>query len=209
MSMFLTLARVDADLLAAIRLEPSRLDRILDGDDPGVELFAADYRTLDAISAVTESRDWFDQATGGTDTVDYDMTYRPVFVLSPYQVTEIAAGLAAEGWGAGPDPVAQTGETDADVDRSARALGEAADWDPDEIEAYGPMMAATGSGDFNVRCAHHRSRGLIGRDSRVGNVRDQGRRVRSRWLLRRGRPIRPSDRRRHQLTDGPIVLFGP
>jgi hypothetical protein len=156
MSMQLTLAKIDADLLDAIRGEPRLLGRILGGDDrplpDGATLaaedrFSADYRTLDAIAGTQAARTWFDQATGGTDTVDYDMNYGPAFVLSPTRVIEVAAGLAAEGWNAGP----VDGGVEADVDRSARALGEAAEWDPDEIEAYGPMMAATGTADFNVQ----------------------------------------------------------
>ena len=162
MSMQLTLARIDAALLAAIRDEPRLLDRILGGDDrplpaglaktfnPG-DVFSVDYRSLDAIAAAMQSRVWFDRATGGTETVDYDMNYGSAFMLNPARVGEIAAGLAAEGWAVGSSSATLTGETDADVDRSAHALGEAADWDPDEIEAYGPMMAATGSSDFNVK----------------------------------------------------------
>jgi hypothetical protein len=155
MSMQLTLAKIDADLLDAIRREPRLLDRILGNDDRPLlaaeDRFRADYRVLDAIAGTLTARTWFDQATGGTDTVDFDMNYGPAFVLSPAHVLEVAAGLAAEGWHAGPDQSASSGETDADVDRSARALGEAAEWDPDEIEAYGPMMAATGTADFNVK----------------------------------------------------------
>ena len=155
MSMQLTLAKIDADLLDAIRREPRLLDRILGNDDRPLlaaeDRFLADYRVLDAIAGTLTARTWFDQATGGTDTVDFDMNYGPAFVLSPAHVLEVAAGLAAEGWHAGPDQSASSGETDADVDRSARALGEAAEWDPDEIEAYGPMMAATGTADFNVK----------------------------------------------------------
>jgi hypothetical protein len=150
MSMFLTLARVDADQLAAIRADPRLLDRILGGHDPGEDVFAADYRTLDAIAAAMDAQIWFDRATGGTDTVDFDLNYGPAFVLAPDVVREIAAGLATEGWG-WSDPATASGDSDADVDRSARALGEAADWDPDEIETYAPMMAANGSSDFNVR----------------------------------------------------------
>jgi hypothetical protein len=154
MSMQLTLAKIDAGLLDAIRGEPRLLDRILGNDDrplpAGAALaaedrFSADYRVLDAIAGTLAARTWFDQATGGTDTVDFDMNYGPAFVLSASHVIEVAAGLATEGWQAGPS----AGEV-VDVDRSARALGEAAEWDPDEIEAYGPMMAATGTADFNI-----------------------------------------------------------
>lgn len=163
MSMQLTLAKIDAALLDAIRQEPALLSRIFGRDNRpwpdelattlgDGDLFSADFRSLDAIAASRESRAWFDRATGGTDTVDYGLNYGPAFVLSPAQVSEVAAGLVAEGWGADPtDRTGSTGETEADVERSARALGEAADWDPDELEAYGPMMAATGTADFNRR----------------------------------------------------------
>jgi hypothetical protein len=167
MSMQLTLAKIDAALLDVIRAEPRLLDRILGGDIPGgddrplpggavltaEDRFSVDYRTLDAIAGTLADRTWFDRATGGADTVDYAMNYGPAFVVSPDHVREVAAGLAAEGWQAGPSSGEVVGDVGVgvDVDRSARALGEAAEWDPDEIEAYGPMMAATGTADFNVR----------------------------------------------------------
>ena len=160
MSMLLTLARVDATVVGAIRADPGLLDRIFAGDGRPLrdglavdsdDVFSADYRTLDAIAGAMDARVWFDRATGGTDTVEYDLNYGSVFVLGPAQVSEIAVGLATEGWGWSPRSTAPSGETESDVDHSARTLGEAAEWDPDEIAEYGPMMAATGSADFNVR----------------------------------------------------------
>jgi hypothetical protein len=147
----LTARSGDATLVDHVDATHSRQDRRRPAALAPEDLFSADYRALDAVAGTLSARTWFDRATGGTDTVPYDMNYGPAFVLSPTHVMEIAAGLAAEGWHAGPEPSASTGEADADVDRSARALGEAAEWDPDEIEVYGPMMAATGTADFNVK----------------------------------------------------------
>lgn len=153
------LAKIEVGLLDAVRADPQLLDQVLGeedvpsaGFDAEADRFEADYRTLSAIAEVMPSQDWFEKATGGTESLDYDFTYGEAFALAPQDVSEVAAGLVAEGWSTGTVVLtAPSDETDASVERSAHALGEAAEWDPDEIEEYGPMMAATGSAGFNAK----------------------------------------------------------
>jgi hypothetical protein len=166
MSMWLILAKVEVGLLEAVRADPGLLSSLLfdDGEAPipdelsaafdaGSDVFEADYRTLSAIADALPAQEWFQKATGdGTESLPYDdLTYGPAFAHGPQEVSDVAAGLVAEGWHAGGVSTNLTDESDASVQRSAQALGTAAEWDPDEIESYGPMMAATGSAAFNTK----------------------------------------------------------
>jgi hypothetical protein len=151
MSMQLTLAKIDAALLDVIRAEPLLLDRILGGDIPAAttgplpggavltaeDRFSVDYRTLDAIAAP-----W---RTGRGSTGRPAGRHRRLR-------HELRAGVRREpgprAWRSPPGSPPRDGRpasgessgTSARVDstpastRSARALGEAAEWDPDEIE---------------------------------------------------------------------------
>ncbi|GIH06067.1 hypothetical protein Rhe02_41340 [Rhizocola hellebori] len=129
MSMWLMLAKIEVGLLDAVRADPDLLAGVLGEDespmpedlsaafDAGSDLFEADYRTLSAIAEALESKEWFDQATGGTESLDYeDFTYGPAFALSPRDVSAVAAGLVADGWPVSGTADEPDDEFDDDID---------------------------------------------------------------------------------------------
>jgi hypothetical protein len=144
--MELVLAAISPADLDAVRRQPDLLAPIFDG---GAGVFTADYGTLEAEAATMTTKAWFDTAVNGTEPLGYDeFTYGPAFALDVADVRAVAAGLVAEGWDAASNP-GGTGEQD--VDATARSLGAAAGWDPEEFQTYVPMLAATWDGEFAVR----------------------------------------------------------
>jgi hypothetical protein len=141
----LVLAKVSPTVLGAIRERPDLVATILrDGDR-----FVAAITELEATADAKPSRAWFDTAVNGTEPLGYDeVTYGPAFALDVADVRAVAVGLVEEGWA--PEP-RQTGSDDTDVDATARSLGAAAGWDPDEFASYGQMLASSWSPEFLTR----------------------------------------------------------
>ena len=96
MSMWLVLVKIEPDLLEAVRADPQLLATILgeeehplpDGLSVAIDVeadhFGADYLTLSAIADVMPAKEWFDKATTGTESLDYDgFTYVPKDFKSP------------------------------------------------------------------------------------------------------------------------------
>lgn len=143
----LVLARISTTVLGAIRERPELVAGILTTD--GGDHFVADLAELEATAAGKASRAWFDTAVNGTEPLGYDeVTYGPAFALDVADVRAVAVGLVEEGWAATahhPEP------PDTDVDATARTLGAAAGWDPDEFATYGQMLAPSWSSEFVAR----------------------------------------------------------
>jgi hypothetical protein len=143
-SLELVLARISPTVLDAIRERPEIVAGILAAD--GRDRFVADLAELEAEAAAKESRAWFDTAVNGTEPLGYDeVTVGPAFAFGVTEVRAVALGLVDEGWAAGH---ANSEPPDTDVDATARTLGAAAGWDPDEFATYGPMLAASWSVEF-------------------------------------------------------------
>ncbi|GAA0938184.1 hypothetical protein GCM10009557_95940 [Virgisporangium ochraceum] len=143
-ALHLVLARVSTTVLDAIRERPELVAGILTVD--GGERFVAGFAELEATAAEKASRAWFDTAVNGTEPLGYDaVTDGPAFALGVDDVRAVAVGLVDEGWAPGPG---HHDDADADVDATARTLGAAAGWDPDEFATYGPMLAGSWSPDF-------------------------------------------------------------
>lgn len=138
------LAPVSPTVLDAIRERPVLIAGILQTGDR----FVADFTELSATADAHPSRAWFDTAVNGTEPLGYDeVTYGPAFALDVADVRAVALGLVEEGWA----PAAETQTADTDVDATARSLGAAAGWDPDEFATYGQMLAASWSPEFVTR----------------------------------------------------------
>lgn len=142
--MDLVLARISPTVLDAIRERPEIVASILATD--GRDRFVADFTDLEAKASAKESRAWFDTAVNGTEPLGFDaVTVGPAFAIGVDDVRAVAVGLVDEGWAAGHEH----GEPpDTDVDATARTLGAAAGWDPDEFATYGPMLAASWPVEF-------------------------------------------------------------
>jgi hypothetical protein len=145
--MQLVLARIGPAVLDAVRSRPSMLADILGAAGN----FVADFDDLVAAADAKPTRAWFDTAVNGTEPLGYDeFTDGPAFALDVADVQAVAVGLVEEGWApatASPDP-------DADIDATARSLGAAAGWDPDEFASYAPVLAESWSPDFLNRLVH-------------------------------------------------------
>lgn len=140
--MRLVLAAVDPTVLDAIRERPVLIAGILQTG----ERFVADFTDLSATADTRPSRAWFDTAVNGTEPLGYDeVTDGPAFALDVDDVRAVALGLVEEGWA--PEPRGG-GSDDTDVDATARSLGAAAGWDPDEFATYGQMLSASWSPEF-------------------------------------------------------------
>jgi hypothetical protein len=121
MSMWLNLAKVEPELLKAIRAQPKLLDALffstpssetqLSGFHPETDTFGYDYRVLTAIAAGraederqmthwTESYPWLAKATGSEGEIieEYEFCYGPAFLIAPEDVPKVAGGLAEEHW---------------------------------------------------------------------------------------------------------------
>jgi hypothetical protein len=143
--MRLVLAAVTPSVLDAVRERPELVAGILQTGDR----FVADFTELSASADARPSRAWFDTAVNGTEPLGYDeVTYGPAFALDVADVRAVALGLVEEGWAPEP-PGGEPGDTD--VDATARSLGAAAGWDPDEFSTYGQMLAASWSPEFVTR----------------------------------------------------------
>jgi hypothetical protein len=143
----LVLAGVSPTVLDAIRERPELVAGVL--TIRGGDRFVADFADLEATADAKLSRAWFDTAVNGTETLGYDaVTDGPAFALDVAEVRAVAIGLVEEGWAPGPHA---TEPEDADVDATARSLGAAAGWDPDEFATFGPMLAASWSPEFVTR----------------------------------------------------------
>jgi hypothetical protein len=140
--MQLVLARISPTTLDAIRDRPELVAAIL----TGAGTFVADLDGLVANADTKPTRAWFDTAVNGTEPLGYDeVTYGPAFALDVPDVRAVAVGLVEEGWA--PDPP-DTEPPDTDVDATARSLGAAAGWDPDEFASYAPVLAESWSPEF-------------------------------------------------------------
>ena len=139
--MQLVLARISPAVLDAIRSRPSMLASILAVEGN----FVAAFDDLVTAADAKPSRAWFDTAVNGTEPLGYDeLTYGPAFAIDVADVQAVAVGLVEEGWA----PASPTSSPDADVDATARSLGAAAGWDPDEFASYAPVLAESWSPDF-------------------------------------------------------------
>jgi hypothetical protein len=139
--MWLTLAKVSPELLAAIRVQPGLVEPLFfdpeeddptaappDGFDPASDTFGYDYRTLTMLAeaqaeesgdpAPFEDQDtWLCKAAHGTGTeLPYEFCYGIGFVLEPADVVRVAEGLASEGWGEG-GPIGEILDEDEDLGR--------------------------------------------------------------------------------------------
>ena len=140
--MQLVLARISPTVLDAIRERPELVAGILGGAGN----FVADFDDLTAVADAKPTRAWFDTAVNGTEPLGYDeVTYGPAFALDVADVRAVALGLVEEGWA--PEP-RETEPPDTDVDATARSLGAAAGWDPDEFATYDPVLAESWSPEF-------------------------------------------------------------
>jgi hypothetical protein len=145
--MDLVLARVSTTVLDAIRERPELVAGVLAAG--GRDRFVADFAGLEATADAKTSRAWFDTAVNGTEPLGYDeVTYGPAFALDVADVRAVAVGLVEEGWAVGAD---HSDSPEGDVDATARTLGAAAGWDPDEFATYGPMLAGSWSAEFVAR----------------------------------------------------------
>lgn len=147
--MQLVLARISPAVLDAIRERPSILADIF-----GVAgNFVADFDDLVATADAKPTRAWFDTAVNGTEPLGYDeLTVGPAFALDVADVRAVAVGLVEEGWA--PSTDSSSLSPDADIDATARSLGAAAGWDPDEFASYAPVLAESWSPDFLNRLVH-------------------------------------------------------
>lgn len=145
--MQLVLARISPAVLDAIRSRPSMLADILGAAGN----FVADFDDLVAAADAKPTRAWFDTAVNGTEPLGYDeFTDGPAFALDVADVQAVAVGLVEEGWA----PATDSPSPDADIDATARSLGAAAGWDPDEFASYAPVLAESWSPDFLNRLVH-------------------------------------------------------
>ncbi len=143
--MQLVLAAVDPTVLDAIRERPVLIAGLLQTGDR----FVADFTALSATADTRPGRAWFDTAVNGTEPLGYDeVTDGPAFALDVADVRAVALGLVEEGWA--PEPHGSESD-DTDVDATARSLGAAAGWDPEEFATYGQMLAVSWSPEFVTR----------------------------------------------------------
>ena len=112
MGMELLLVRLTQAQQETIVADPELLDLVFPEDEhdplPGVlaslnigaDTLAESYLEISAIlDESVEEYEWMRKAANGTGmTIRFDYGYGDVFVLSPEQVAEIAAGLDAEEW---------------------------------------------------------------------------------------------------------------
>lgn len=141
MSTQLVLAAVSPATFGAVRERPDLLAPVLAGAG-----FRADFDDLAASADAKPSRAWFDTAVNGTEPLGFDdLTDGPAFALPVDDVRAVALGLVEEGW-APVQPAASS--EDVDVDATARSLGAAAGWDPDEFATLAPVLAESWSPDF-------------------------------------------------------------
>jgi hypothetical protein len=112
MGMELLLVRLTPAQQEAIAADPELLDLVFPEDEqtafPGVlapldidaDTLTESYLQISAIlDESVEEYEWMRKAANGTGTtIRFDYGYDDVFVLSPEQVAEIAAGLDAEEW---------------------------------------------------------------------------------------------------------------
>ena len=149
--MQLVLARITPAVLDAIRSRPSMLADILGAAGN----FVADFDELVATADAKPTRAWFDTAVNGTEPLGYDeLTYGPAFAIDVADVQAVAVGLVEEGWAPAPATASASASPDADIDATARSLGAAAGWDPDEFASYAPVLAESWSPDFLNRLVH-------------------------------------------------------
>jgi hypothetical protein len=119
MSMWLSLAKVNPELLADIKANPDLLDAIFfnDGDRPAglderSDVFGCDYRTLSAVAEGCAEAEgagddwrahfvWLARATGENEAdhmSGYEFAYGPAFAFDPADVQLVAEGMAREDW---------------------------------------------------------------------------------------------------------------
>ncbi|MBB4917512.1 hypothetical protein [Streptosporangium saharense] len=112
MSMRLMLAKIDPEVLRAVRINGDLVGQILGGSSRE-DGFEDDYLALGVIAegrAEAEHGDarwgrcypWLAAATGADGTDDlpgHTFGYGPPFALDPERVVRVARGLAGEGWG--------------------------------------------------------------------------------------------------------------